>query len=164
MATVTHEFNSVNVHAVLVAAGFKNFRRDRCDCPYCAGGSHLTVSIQKGLYHCFRCGRGGSVRSLARQQGIELPPPRLRKADIPKQQFRVWLSNKCREMATLEYRLYLKLKWARVCLSYYPNHDAAWEVLRQWYDLEHRFRTFWGSATDKLGRYWLYRAWRNHAR
>ena len=166
VGTLPHEFDSVNVYAVLVSAGFKNFRRDRCDCAYCAGGSQLTVSIRedKGLYHCFRCGRGGSVRSLARTQGLNLPPPRMLLADRPKVEFRAWLHRKMTEMATLEYRLHEKLKWARVCLRYYPEHEGAWEILRQWYDLEHELRIFWESACDKIGRYWMYRAWRSHAR
>jgi hypothetical protein len=166
MATVSYEFDSVNVQTVLSTAGFTNFRGARCDCAFCDGGSHLTVSIRedKGLYHCFRCGKGGSIRGLARQQGLHLPPPRIRKADRPKAEFRAWLSQKAREMADLEYRLYCRVRWARACLRYYPEHEGAWSALADFYNNEHRFQTFWESACDKIGQYWMYRAWRRYHR
>jgi hypothetical protein len=150
-----------NVHAVLAAAGFKNFRRRRADCPFCSGSSRLTVAItDRGLFYCHRCHRGGSIRGLAQRQGVSLPPPRIRLADNPKQQFRDWLSAKMNEMSKQEWLLYRRVPWARVCLRHFPEHDGAWGALATWYDAEHQFQIFWESASDRLGRFWMYRAWR----
>jgi hypothetical protein len=163
LGSQAYNTSAFDAYAILERAGFE-IRRNRAFCPYCRAGHHRpdpTVAIFNGRYYCHRCKASGTIRSLARQQGVELPPPRIRKADIPKQRFRAWLATKCREMATLEYRLYQKVKFARVCLNYYPQHEGAWDALRQWYDAQHQFEIFWESAGDKVGRFYLYRAWRH---
>ncbi|MGB9867934.1 MAG: DUF3854 domain-containing protein [Bacillota bacterium] len=45
----------------------------RVDCPFCGDrAKHLYVNPEKGLYHCFRCGRGGRV------DGGRAAPPAVR--------------------------------------------------------------------------------------
>jgi len=149
----------INVPALLTNAGFQ-VRNSRATCPFCEGHRKFTVAIHGELYYCHRCQRGGNVRTLARAQGLNLPPRRIRKADKAKAAFRAWLSQKMNEMSRAEYRLHQRAKWAKVALSFYPDFEPAWEALAAWHHAEQQFQTFWQSASDKCGRYWLYRNWR----
>ena len=154
-----------NVHAILVRAGFQ-LRRNRATCPYCRDGHKrpgLTVAIHGDLFFCHRCKRGGSVRGLARGQGIELPPPRIRKADAPKAAFRTWLADRMTELSREEWRLRRGAQLANVALRYFPDMELAWDALAAFHHRERFFITLWESASDKIGRYWLYRMWRKHA-
>jgi hypothetical protein len=38
--------------------------------------------------------------------------------------------------------------------------DEAWQALADYYHRQHFFEQFWIHASDKVGRFWLYRAWR----
>ena len=163
MQNVAQNFDSVNVAAILGRFGFR-VKGTRADCPFCEGHSRLTVAIRGELYFCHRCHRGGTVRQLARRQGIKLPPPRLRLADIPKNQFRQWLAEKMTALSKQEWRLHCRVRWARVCLKYFPEHEAAWTLLAELYHMERQFEMFWQSVSDRVGRYGLYRAWRKYAR
>jgi hypothetical protein len=151
---------STDFYSLLERAGFE-IRGTRANCPHCEGSSRSTVAIGPGaVFFCHRCKRGGNDRTLARAQGLRLPPRRVRLADKPKQQFKAWLSKKMSEMAREERRLHRRAKWAAVALSFYPDHEAAWSVLAEWHHREYEFSVFWQSATDATGRCWLYRAWR----
>jgi hypothetical protein len=66
------------------------------------------------------------------------------------------------ELADREYKLHHHAELAKVALSYYPDMEPAWAVLADWHHAERAFTTFWQSATDKVGRYWLYRSWRKY--
>lgn len=37
----------------------------KIDCPFCFKERHLYLNIEKGLYHCFKCLRGGKISSIA---------------------------------------------------------------------------------------------------
>jgi hypothetical protein len=148
-----------DVPSILERSGFR-IRCRRADCPFCEGHSRLTVAIRSELYFCHRCHRGGSVRSLARRQGLSLPAPRIKKANLPKARFRAWLSAKMIEMGNTERRLYRRAQFAQAALSDFSDMEAAWAVLAECYDRERDFEIFWERATDKIGRYWLYRQWR----
>ena len=148
---------------ILESAGFQ-VRGTRATCPFCEGRRKLTVAIHGELFYCHRCQRGGNVRQLARSQGLNLPPPRVRKANGPKLAFRAWLSAKMSQMANLECQLARRAEWAKAALAFYPDHEAAWEALARWHHSERMFAMFWESASDKTGRFWMYRQWRKHAR
>jgi hypothetical protein len=148
--------------AILEQAGFV-LRGRRATCPYCEGRRGSTVAITDDLYYCHRCHRGGHVRSLARQLGHALPPPRTRKTNIPKTQFRAWLTNKMQQLTNEERRLSRRAEWAKAALTFYPDMQEAWTALAAWYHAERNFKIFWESASDNVGRYWLYRAWRKNA-
>jgi hypothetical protein len=145
---------------ILERAGFRDFRANRATCPYCEGHRRHTVSIRGELYYCHRCQQGGNVRTLARRQGLKLALPRIRLADKPKAAFRKWLTIKMTELADQERKLYRQAEWAKAALSCCPDMERAWAALADWYHAERAFTTFWQSATDNIGRYWLYRAWR----
>ena len=163
MQTVAQSFDSVNVRAILTAAGYSVRGRNRANCPNCSGHSRLTVSFTNdGRFFCHRCGKGGHVRSLARNQGIELPAPRIRLSDVPKNQFRVWLSQKMSEMSSEEYKLTRRWRYAVAALQSFPEMDHAWQALADYYHKQRYFELFWESASDRCGRYWIYRAWRRH--
>jgi hypothetical protein len=151
-----------NVHAILASAGFQ-IRGKRATCPYCEGHRSLTVAItDDGLWYCHRCLRGGNVRSLAHQQGVTLPLPRSRKADIPKSQFRAWLSQKMTALGNEERRAYALKQWADAALHFYPEHQLAWNFLRRFCARRPVWERFWELATDKVGRLALYKRWRRH--
>jgi len=147
---------------ILERAGYRDFRGNRASCPHCEGRRRHTVSIRGELYYCHRCQQGGNVRTLARRQGLKLPPPRIRLADKSKAAFRKWLAVKMAEMADRERKLYRRAELAKVALSYYPDMEPAWAALAEWYHAERALTIFWQSATDKVGRYWLYRFWRKY--
>lgn len=155
---------SVDNQAILTAAGFE-IRRNRATCPNCHEGHKrpdLTVAIHGELYFCHRCSRGGSVRQLAKAQGITLSPRRQALAELRKQMFRQWLREKMSELSKEECRLHKKARLARAALSFreLAEFSPAWESLRALYDRERSFEYFWSLATNKLGRYRLYKLWR----
>lgn len=155
------ESHCVSFDAAFVAAGFI-VRGTRASCPFCEGRSRLTVAIKGGLWHCHRCLRGGHIAKLAREHGVELPGLCIRKADVQKTVFRKWLSAKATELANRECRLARRAKWAVFALKYYPDMDTAWSALAEFYSAKHLFERFWESASDNVGRYWLYRQWRQY--
>ena len=110
------------------AAGFV-VRGSRSSCPFCDGRSRSTVAIKEGLWHCHRCLRGGHIGKLAREYGIELPAPRVRKANILKAQFREWLEAKMTELANCEHQLARRAALAIVALASFPDMNSAWTAL-----------------------------------
>ncbi len=163
VVSVVHNQSAVNNLHVFERAGYR-IRNNRADCPSCEGHARLTVAIHGDLFFCHRCHRGGNVRELARSQGLQFPQRRLRLADLPKKWFRQWLSEKSSEMAQRERRLYRQASYAHACLQFYPQHEGAWEVLRELYSEQRRFQRFWGLASDRIGRFQLYRWWRREWR
>jgi len=107
---------ATNPIGILERAGYRDFRGNRATCPHCEGRGRHTVSIQGELFFCHRCHQGGNVRSLARRQGLKLPPPRIRLADKPKAEFRKWLAMKMTMMADQERKLYRRAEWAKAAL------------------------------------------------
>lgn len=55
----------ISVKSILDDAGIK-LRKNRCDCPFCSGGSKLTFSVneRKNYVYCFRCAYSGDIFSL----------------------------------------------------------------------------------------------------
>jgi hypothetical protein len=158
---------SANVHAILVTAGYQNFRRTRANCPHCHEGHRppdLTVAIHGDLFYCHRCGRGGHIRQLARVQGINLPSRRQGLARLRKMFFEDWLKKKMTDVSKEEFNLHRKASLAHVALQFPELSDflPAWEALRRWHERERSFEYFWSLATDKLGRIHLYRYWRKN--
>jgi len=166
--TTATAFASTSTQAILERAGYR-IRGRRADCPQCSGRSRLTVAFTTdGRFFCHRCGRGGSVRQLARAQGVVLSPPRIGKAAIQKEQFKKWLSDKMTQMSRDEYRLVWTWKQALDALEFYPHlldevsRERAWEAVARYYHRERYFQLFWESASDRIGRFWLYCHWRKH--
>ena len=153
--------NTISFTDLLERAGYR-VHGNRADCPQCSGHSRLTVAIRGEVYYCHRCKIGGNVRTIARRHGLSLPPPRLRLADQPKAEFRQWLSAQMNAMSRQEYRLYRRKIWGEAALSFYHDFEPAWCALARWYQQERAFALFWETVTDKIGRYGLYRAWREH--
>ncbi len=58
---------------LLERSGYRIHGR-RADCVHCKGQSRLTASFTDELYYCHRCGRGGNLRTLARELGLETGP------------------------------------------------------------------------------------------
>jgi|HubBroStandDraft_6_1064221.scaffolds.fasta_scaffold01137_13 hypothetical protein len=162
MSKLPQVHSTVNVSDVLMAAGYR-IRGRRADCPRCKGHSRLTVSFtEDGRYYCHRCHFGGHIRQLAHVQGITLPPTRVKAANIPKMQFRAWLSEKMTVLGEEERKGHKKLEWANTALFFSDDFGPAWDFLSWFYARRCTWQAFWTSATDNVGRYWLYRAWRRH--
>ena len=139
---------------LLASSGFR-IRGNRADCPFCPGTRRLTVAIdaRKGVAYCHRCQWATNVWSLARQQGVTLPPQRIARARIRKQQFAKWLSKTCSEMSRREQTMAHR---AAIATEAAPD----WDALAEWYHNERRFETFWSNVRDRIGRRALYVAWR----
>lgn len=181
MATVHPSYVNLSITIeALEAAGYR-IRGRRATCPHCSGRRGLTVSFSDdGKFFCHRCLKGGHVRQLAPDHHIILPPARISQSAIRKEQFRNWLLRKMAELSSAEYELTRSRRFALDVLEY-PNTvenlwghalpseppdelalDWAWEQLARYYHKQRRFELFWRCASDKVGRYWLYRAWRTY--
>jgi len=158
MPSIACEIDAVNI---LAAAGYR-VRGRRADCPSCKGHSALTVSFSREFFFCHRCKSGGRIRDLAHRQGIELPPARLRRADVPRVAFRTWLSRMMTTLGNEERRAYKKRDWAVAALYFYRDYWPAWNYLAWFYDRVRVWEWFWVCATDKVGRFELYRMWRKY--
>jgi hypothetical protein len=75
-----------------------------------------------------------------------------------------WLKEKMTELSKEEHRLHKKASLAVAALSFAElrEFEPAWEALRKLHDRERSFEHFWSLATNKLGRYRLYRYWRRN--
>jgi hypothetical protein len=149
--------------AILEAAGYR-VRGRRADCPRCEGHSRLTVSLTKRLFYCHRCGVGGRISDLVRSQGISIPPRRYGRAHLWKTLFHARFNDRYVELANEERVLHKRARLAHVCLSYYPDHETAWQVLADLYHRERKIQNFFDLAHDKLGIRHLYRVWRLRTR
>ena len=155
----------LDVSQILTTAGF-TVRRGRGTCPYCHEGHRppdLTVAIHGNLYFCHRCHRGGSVRRLARTQGIHVSPRRQGLARLRRMFFESWLRQKMTELSKEEFRLTRKACLAHIALTFpelREDFQPAWSVLATFAEREHVFERFWFLATDRLGRVHLYKYWR----
>lgn len=152
--------------AILATAGFE-IRRNRATCPNCREGHKrpgLTVAIHGDLYFCHRCHQGGHIRQLAIAQGIKVAPRRQGLASLRKMYFNDWLKRKMAELSKEEHRLHKKARLARAALAFpeLAEFEPAWEQLRKLYERERAFAHFWSLATNKLGRYRLYKYWRRN--
>lgn len=155
----------MNFQTLLENAGFSRIRNRRADCPLCSGHSKLTVAINedKGLAYCHRCHHHWTARSLAREQGVQLPPRRIGKAAEMKKAFCDWLADVHQQQADLERDLHKKAQLAHRVLLKWPDVPEAWEALRRLADAERGLELFFTSAQDRIGRLQLYRMWRRNA-
>ena len=112
----------------LTRAGF-HVRGKRADCRFCFGTARLTVAIGTTAAFCHRCNWRTSLRTLAKSQGVNLPPIRIGLARRRKQQFRRWLDQKTTEMAREECQLRHQVRWAEQVLAVDPECEPAWEGL-----------------------------------
>jgi hypothetical protein len=151
----------VTLATLLEGAGFR-VRRSRADCPHCQGHARSTVAFSeaKGVAFCHRCHWKTSKRALAKRRGIEIPTRRPGLAKARTRTFRRWLSKITWAMANEERRRTRRTELAKIALSFYPGHEAAWAALAEWYHARRRFELFWEAAGDNIGRRELYRVWR----
>jgi len=157
----TDNTSARTAQSILERAGFE-IRGRRASCAYCPGHRKLTVSIRGELWFCHRCHKGGNVRSLAHEHGISLPARRIRKADFNKSQFRAWLSQKMTALGNEERRAYKMKDWACAALYFDSAFAPAWSFLAWFYTRRYVWERFWESASDRVGRLDLYKAWRRH--
>jgi hypothetical protein len=54
----------LDVQEVLDDLGARLRGRGRADCPFCEGSSKSTLAFKREVWHCHRCGRGGSIFDL----------------------------------------------------------------------------------------------------
>src|SRR5258707_911612 len=133
MPTNTTVSAPASTAAIFERAGFE-IRNGRAVCPYCQDGHRvrkLTVAIRGELWFCHRCHAGGSVRTLANQQGVPLPPVRIRKANIPKSQFRAWMLDRMDRLGSEERKAYRKLECVNTGFSI--DYEPVWEFLSWFY-------------------------------
>jgi len=156
---------------ILENAGYQLSRnRRRAVCPKCSTGRTnfvVAVSLDKGLYNCHRCARGGKIQKLAAAFSFSQPKPRIRRADVPKRQFQQWLDSRMKELADRERRMAWKADLSSQALKInvgWPINQMSWLALADWYHERRRFEVFWQQATDKCGRFTLYRQWRRGSR
>jgi len=148
----------------------RNHRRSTC--PQCWNGRRddfvVSIDLNKGVYFCHRCNRGGKIENLFPAfTFFGSSPARIRKADVKKREFQQWLAAKMSEMANRERRLAQKAALAsqaiQLGVEWAVNH-LAWLALADFYDARRQFETFWQDSTDRIGRLELYKQWRRGTR
>jgi hypothetical protein len=122
---------------LLQRCGFR-LRGARADCAYCEGRSRLTVAVGEGVAYCHRCHWTGNNRTLSRKLGIPLAPETAeqRKRHAAAKNFSEWRGI-CQRILDLQFRfLARKASQARDVLALFPECDAAWSALKNFYDSE----------------------------
>ena len=65
--TANEILERVRVSDIAAALGLPKIQRSRTQCPMCkAGPQTMSINEQKGVWHCFRCNRGGGKVGLVR--------------------------------------------------------------------------------------------------
>jgi hypothetical protein len=78
-----------------------------------------------------------------------------------KRQFFDWLDRRYRKLADFDYHTARKAQLAKAVLIYFPDCEEAWAALGTRYHAERTLTVFFEAASDRLGRFELYRAWRS---
>jgi hypothetical protein len=147
------------VRELLQRAGFK-VHGHRATCIHCAGRDQQTVSFTTEVAFCHRCKWTANATQLARAQGRALPPRKLGLAARRKRQFFDWLDRRYRQLADFDYNTARKAQLAKAVLVHFSDCELAWAALASRYHAEHALTVFFEAASDKIGRFELYRAWR----
>jgi len=82
-----------------------------------------------------------------------------RRARLRVEEFRKWLAATYGELADRERRLARRAEWAKVALIYFPDFEAAWEALAQWYHQRRALEAWFEIAQCKEGRIELFKRW-----
>jgi hypothetical protein len=143
----------VNPVTILERRGYRNFRKNRCDCP-CQQDhrQHLTCAFTNETYFCHRCHLGGSIVALARQMGYRVPaqPPPTAE-ELERIKFRSWLDRRMAELADEE-----RNAWSRY--RSLGRHD--WDFLAWFFARQKVWDEFWELAGCNSGREELFEQWR----
>jgi hypothetical protein len=133
-------FAAINPSAfaeLLERFGFR-IRGTRADCAYCEGRSRLTVAVGDDVAYCHRCGWTGNTRSLSRKLGIAIAQEtsEQRETRALAKEFAEWRGT-CQRILNRQFRILgRKAALARDVLARYPECEAAWSVLKNFYDNE----------------------------
>jgi len=148
------------VRALLQSAGF-TVQGNRASCVHCNGTARLTVSFTADVAFCHRCKWAQNKVQLARGLGrtVHAEESTHRRARLRVEAFRKWLSAKYSELANRERRLARRAEWAKVALIYFPDFEAAWEALAQWYHQRRALEAWFEIAQCKEGRIELFKHW-----
>lgn len=140
----TRSTESADLRILLIRAGFRIRTSKRADCVHCSGRSRGTVSYNRDVAHCFRCGWAANIRILARHLGLPDSDPRkylklqedaIRRARTEKMinVFEAWrqprichVSNRFRHLGRVAVR-------AEEVLRSFPDCDPAWGALALYY-------------------------------
>ena len=165
MASLAQRFTSVNPAEILARAGFRNFRRNRCDC-VCQSDhrTHFTVAFTGETFSCHRCHRGGSIAALAREQGADIPAYKPSQDEILKKRFDAWLSARMSTLGNEERQAHKKLQFATAGLALFPGLHEIWNWLEWFYARQRAWNQFWALATCNWGRKQLFENWRRNGR
>jgi hypothetical protein len=132
---------------LLERAGF-HVKGRRADCVFCDGSSRLTVSFTNEVWHCFRCGRKGDVRTLARELGLALEPIARQILERREKQeaFKEWLHTTHMILVRHWWYLTRRAALAKVALQFIPDFEPAWCALANYCHAEAVF----GAAFEFL--------------
>jgi hypothetical protein len=141
---------------LLERSGFKIRGRNRADCVHCEGGSRGVVSFNSDVWHCFRCGRAGNTRTLARALGLALPPvaEEIFKRREREEEFCEWLDILHERLASVWRELGQQAEIAKQILAHWPDEELAWEALADFYHSQADFEAaFEFLSCEKVPRY-----------
>jgi hypothetical protein len=135
--------------ALLERAGCVLRGRNRADCIHCSGKSRGTVAYTNELAFCHRCHWKTNTRILARELGLLSDDPEARarfaaEDRVRKQrqriaaQFEDWRNEHIDKLTTQHRERFHESGLAIAVLREFPDCDAAWQTLADYYDAESR--------------------------
>jgi hypothetical protein len=168
---------------LLKQAGFALHGATRADCIYCQGQSRGTVAFTSEVAFCHRCKWTANIVRLARESGLLRGNSRAAKAirdsarrraqiDSELQSFEVWRDNQISSVSDRYRSLWRKAGLAAQVLLRFPDCEAAWCALADFYHSEARLSGLFDFFTFTKASVWLeadstpvevFETWRRYA-
>lgn len=151
---------------LLEGAGFHMRSATRADCAHCTGRSHGTVSFNREVGHCFRCGWKANVVTLAREIGLlGNDPPTREQLRVEAQRrarvegalrgFETWRESRIRAVSDHFYCVSRHAVLAHNVLLRFPDCEAGWDALARFYHAEARLSRAFDLLTFAKASAWL---------
>jgi len=174
---------SFSMRQLLENAGFVLHGATRADCTHCQGQSRGTVAFTAEVAFCHRCKWSANIVTLAREAGllggnsrqamaIRDAVRRHAQLDAELRRFETWYEGQVRSISTRYRSLWRKAAQAAHVLSKFPECNAAWCALADFYHAEARLSALFDWFMFTKASVWLemdstavevFETWRRYA-
>jgi hypothetical protein len=172
-----------SMRQLLERAGFVMRGATRADCTHCQGHSRATVAFTTEVAFCHRCKWRANVVTLAREAGllygndqattaICATVRRRQQLEAQVQRFDMWREGQIRSVSGRYRCLWRAAGRAAQVLLKFPDCEAAWCALTQFYQTEAQLSAIFDWLMFTKASIWLeadsapaevYQTWRNYA-
>lgn len=174
---------SFSMRELLERAGFVMRGATRADCIHCQGHSRATVAFTAEVAFCHRCKWRANVVTLAREEGLLhgnhrastavcATVRRRQQLESQVQRFDVWREEQVRSVSDRYRCLWRAADRAAQVLTRFPECEAAWCALAQFYQAEAQLSAIFDWLMFTKASIWLeadstpaevYQTWRHYA-